>query len=196
MNLLTRALYGPLPWARALTDTLVAPTIRDVSAAEANGQRFFCAGVFGAPSLWADAREALRHWNLTGAAARAVTAIRRHGESLDYRFGGEPRGAAEAVVVICPLGALRAPHCDGALEAAAIGPSSAGVVLSLAFHAVFDDWRQDESISISKVSEVQISGHGRVPAILDGETMIMGREVVVSIVPRAFRAMTPATPLP
>ncbi len=192
MNMLPKGLYGDLAWDKVLTDVLAAPEIRDVSGGQANGQAFFCAAVLGAPSLWADAREAVRKGHPVEAVQKSVTAIRRSSESLDYCIGDQPRISTEAVVVICPLIAKDMNAEDRSLEVAALEPMAAGGMFGLAFRAVFDDWRNDPSVTLAKVKSVRVYGHGRVPVILDGEKAIMGRSVTVTFTPLAFRAIVPA----
>ncbi len=192
LNMLPHALYGPRPWEKALADTLAAPTSRVVSGGDAGGQPFYCAAVFGAPSLWADTREALRHGDFVQATAGAVTAIRRHSEALDYKFGDEPPGDAEAVVVMCPLVSKEMAPDEQALEASALDPETAVAMLGLAFRTMLDDWRSDSSVKLAKVKRVLLSGHGRVPAILDGERADFDRTVAISFVPSAFRAIVPS----
>jgi diacylglycerol kinase family enzyme len=181
-----------LPWEKALADTLAAPKILAVSGGDAGGQRFFCAAVFGAPSLWADTREALRHGDILQAAEGAVTAIRRHSEALAFSFDAQAEGQAEAVVVICPLVSKAQSSDEQALEASSFDPSTATGILGLAFHAIFDDWRRDPSVNLAKVKTLDISAHGRVPAILDGEKADFDRVVTVTFVPMAFQAVVPA----
>ena len=60
MNMLPKALYGARPWKTALTDTLANPEIHDISGGMVGDHAFFVAALFGAPTLWADAREAAR----------------------------------------------------------------------------------------------------------------------------------------
>jgi diacylglycerol kinase family enzyme len=192
MNMLPRALYGSRAWPEALADTLAAPSIREVSGGRAGSEPFFCAAVLGAPSLWADAREALRRFDVIEATKRALTALRRHSdEPLDYRLGDSPPGKAEAVAVICPLVSRAMGFDERSLEAAAIEPVVASALFRLAMHAVFDDWRNDPGVSLARVTSVDVKGHGRVPVILDGERVRMGRDVHVEFVPLAFRALTP-----
>jgi diacylglycerol kinase family enzyme len=195
MNMLPRALYGTADWQMSLRQTLSAPSIRKVSGGEAGGHRFYCAAILGAPSLWADAREAVREGHLLEAAKRALTATRRSlSDSIDYEFG-EVRGSAEAVAVICPLISQQMSGEETALEAAALDPSTAAGLFGLAFHAAFDGWRSDASVTRAKVSSVVVRAHGEIPLILDGEAMKMPREVEVAFLPNAFRALVPA-PLP
>ncbi len=192
MNMLPRALYGERPWREALADTLANPQLRNISGGKAEDRRFFCVALLGAPSLWANARESLRKGDLVAAAKRSVTAARRSLEdALEYRFGDDVTGSAEAVAVICPLISRALDASEPMLEAAALDPETAGAVFGLAFHAAFDDWRNDTSVSLARVKTVSITGHGGVPVMLDGETVEMGRTVKVSFVPLAFRALVP-----
>ncbi len=194
MNMLPHALFGNLAWEAALTATLASPRIRNVSGGSVGGHPFFCAAILGAPALWADAREALREGQLAEAAKRSLTALRRSSELLDYQLGQEISGEAAAVAIICPLVSNALDAQEPSLEAAALRPVEAGEMFRLAFHSIFDDWRQDPSVTLARVTNVTVSGHGRVPVILDGEKVYMGRVVKVSFVPVAFRALVPTPP--
>ena len=192
MNMLPKALYGVRNWKTALIDTLAAPEIHDVSGGLVDDHAFFVAALFGAPTLWADAREAAREGHLLEAAQKSVTAARRSlAEPLEYVFG-EQSGSAEAVAIVCPLISKILDEHELCLEAAAIDTPTAGDALRLGFHALMDDWREDPSVTRAKVRSAQISGHGGLPIILDGERVKMGREVKVTFVPLAFRALAPA----
>ncbi|MFI4972977.1 MAG: diacylglycerol/lipid kinase family protein [Caulobacterales bacterium] len=195
MNMLSRALYGDVSWEQALTNALAAPDVREVSGGSAEGQPFFCVAILGAPTLWADAREAIRRGRLFEAIKRSLTAIRRSGEALHYQLGDQLSGTAEAVAVICPLVSMAMHKDEHSLEAAALDPTTAGAMFRLASHAIFDNWRDDPSVSRTKVKAVRVSGHGRVPVILDGEKAYMGRTVSVTFVPLAFRAIAAAEPV-
>ena len=81
------------------------------------------------------------------------------------------------------------------MEAAAIEPVVASTLFRLAFHAIFDDWRNDPAISLARVTGVVAKGHGRVPVILDGESVRMGREVRIDFVPSAVRVLIPELPI-
>ena len=192
MNMLPHALFGNVSWEEALIATLSSPRIRSVSGGSVGGQPFFCAAILGAPALWADAREALREGQLAEAAKRSLTAVRRSSELLDYQLGQGVSGEAAAVAIICPLVSNALDAHEPSLEAAALRPVEAGEMFRLAFHSIFDDWRQDPSVTLARVTSVTVSGHGRVPVILDGEKVYMGRVVKVSFVPVAFRALIPA----
>lgn len=193
MNMLPKALYGQRAWPEALTDTLADPQVHDVSGGKVGEHGFFVAAMLGAPTLWADAREALRAGHLGEAAKRAATAVRRGmSEPLDYEFGDVLKGSAEAIVVVCPLISKVMNEDERSLEAAALDPETASGILRLGFHALFDNWRDDASVSRAKVRTVRVTGHGRVPVILDGERVRMGRRVDISFTPLAFRALVPA----
>lgn len=195
MNMLPKALFGEVDWEQALAATLADPCIRDVSGGIAEGQAFFCAAILGAPSLWADARQALRAGHLIQAIERSVIALRRSSsDSLDYQLGDTLRGSAEAVAVICPLVSRALTEDAPSLEAAALDPGTAAGLFRLAFHAIFYDWRMDPSVELARVKNVRVSGYGRVPVILDGETVRMGRTVNITFQPMAFHAITPAQP--
>src|ERR1700743_1402107 len=55
MNMLPKAIYGERDWERALSDTLAGPALKTIGGGEVDGRRFFCAGIFGPPALWAEA---------------------------------------------------------------------------------------------------------------------------------------------
>jgi diacylglycerol kinase family enzyme len=193
MNMLPRALYGDLAWPEVLRAILASPRVRPIGGGRAENRLFFVAALLGAPTLWADAREALRAGRLAEAARRAVTAARRSfSEPLGYAFGGVLTGSAEAVAVVCPLISKAMDEGDGRLEAAAIDTRTAADALRLGFHAVFDDWRADPAVVRTKVRWARVSAHGPVPVILDGEKVRMGRQVTLEYVPVAFRALVPA----
>jgi len=193
MNMLPRALYGQRDWREALTDTLADPAIHDVSGGRAGEHAFFVAAMLGAPTLWADAREAIRAGHFGEAIRRAGTAARRSfSEPLQYQFGDSLRGTAEAVAVVCPLISKVMNEAERSLEAAALDPASAGDAVRLGIHALFDDWRDDPKVSRAKVKKIAVTGHGFVPTILDGERVRMDRRVVIDFIPVAFRALVPA----
>ena len=192
MNMLPRALYGVRPWTQALTDTLANPVVREVSGGRVGAKMFFCAAILGAPSLWSDARESIRKADIVGAVKHAGAAFRGGGEVLHYEFGDTVSGSAEAVAVLCPLISRTMDDDAPAFEVAAIEPVAAGDLFRLAFHAAFDDWRRDPAVSLARVTRVDVSGQHRVPAILDGERVRLGRTARVDFVPRAFLALTPA----
>lgn len=191
MNMLPKALYGTADWQSALKATLADPELKSVSGGQAGNRRFFCAAILGAPSLWADAREAVRDGDLVEAAKRAVTATRRSlSDAIEYEFGGVS-GSADAVAVICPLISQDMHPDDAAFEAVALDPNTAVGLFGLAFHAAFDGWRNDASVTRAKVRSVEVRAHGEIPVILDGEKVEIERHVKITFLPKAFHAIVP-----
>ena len=189
MNMLPKSLYGAETWTDALAAVLAAPVEQKVSGGDLAGHRFYCAAILGAPSLWADAREAVREGHLLEAAQRAVTATRRSlSDAVEYDFGSAS-GSAEAVAVICPLVSQALSDDERSLEAVALDPETAAGLFGLAFHAVFDGWRNDLSVTRVKTRTIRVDGHGDLPIILDGEKLDIGRSATISFVPVAFRAI-------
>ena len=195
MNMLPKALYGTRNWEEALAATLAAPRLQTVSGGDLEGHRFYCAAILGAPSLWADAREAVREGHLIDAAQKAITATRRSfSDAVHYDFG-ETRGSAEAVSIICPLISEALEGDERFLEAVALDPKTAASLFGLAFHAAYDGWRNEPSVTCVKTRKVVVTGHGAIPTILDGEKVRVGRRAEVRFLPVAFRALVPAVPL-
>lgn len=192
MNRLPRAIYGHRTWQQALSDTLAAPRVQEVSGGKAGEYGFFVSALLGTPALWADAREAVRRGHFIEAVGRAVTAARRSfSEPLNYAFGDASYGAAEAVGVICPFASGRMYNDEPMFEAVALDPKTAGEAFRLGLYAVFDNWRTDPSVTSAKVKTLEVTGRGRLPVMLDGEGMQMGPRVKIRFVPLAFRALGP-----
>jgi len=191
MNMLPRALYGAKTWPKVLAQALARPRVQVVSGGRIGKESFYCAAILGAPSLWADAREAVRHGHLIEAVKRSAVALEHSGEPLTYDLGQGSPVQAQALAVICPLVSRALPSDAPALEVAALEPATASGVFSLAYHAVFDDWRRDPSVSLARVKRIDVRADGRLPAILDGEKIRVGREARVLFQPMAFRALVP-----
>lgn len=191
MNMLPRALYGAKTWPKVLAQVLAKPRVQVVSGGRIGKESFYCAAILGAPSLWADAREAVRHGHLIEAVKRSAVALEHSGEPLTYDLGDGAPAQAEALAIICPLVSRALGDDAPALEVAALEPATASGVFSLAYHAVFDDWRHDPAVSLARVKRVDVSAEGRLPAILDGEKIRLGREARVMFRPMAFRALVP-----
>jgi diacylglycerol kinase family enzyme len=192
MNMLPGALYGRRNWTDALEATLANPKSVTVSGGEVGPHRFFCAAVFGAPALWADAREAVR-LNRFGAAARSALHAwhRAFSRRVGYRIGGTA-ASAEALAVICPLISRRLASHTPALEAAALDLRGARDAFGLALHAAFAEWRSDPHVRNTTARQIMLTSHGALPAILDGEAVRLPRRSVVTFVPECFTALVPA----
>src|SRR5690606_5503693 len=195
MNMLPKALYGSSDWKTALKVSLEQGAPHDVAGGEvddgATRQAFFCAAVFGAPALWAPAREAIRLRRLRLAWLYARRALRRaFSGRLRFILDNQPERRAEALVLISPM-ISRALDEDIGLEAAAMNPKDAGEAFRLAAHALFDDWRLDPAVSTRPARRVRLRARSRIPAVIDGEPLLLRHEAAVRFLPKAFRALAP-----
>ena len=192
MNMLPKAIYGERNWEEALRDTLAAPALRPVGGGEVDGHRFFCAGIFGSPALWAEVREAARTNRVFDVIRKARDAFRRRfSRKIGYRFGSSLAGNAEAVTALCPLISASLPSHAGMLEAAALDLESSVEAFRLAVNALFADWRDDASVSRAPTAKIELFARMKIPAILDGEIVTLPRRVEVRYVERCFDAMAP-----
>jgi diacylglycerol kinase family enzyme len=192
MNMLPRGLYGERSWRQALKDTLEAPREAVIGGGEVEDKRFFCAGIFGGPAHWAQAREALRENRWAEAMARALKAYRRtFAGRVRYNFGPDGGGKAVAVTVLCPLISKTMPSDAPAFEAAALNPRDMGEAFSLALTGMFSDWRRDANVTSVAAREIAVSARRAIPALLDGEMVWLGRTARIRFVADAFRALVP-----
>ena len=201
MNMLPHALYGRVAWREALTNALTSGVVREVSGGEVMSNRgavrhaFYVASIFGAPALWADAREAVRKRRLRLAWLRARRALSRaFSGRLRFALKDGPAGRSEALTLMCPM-VSRGLETDDALEAAALDPRGAIDAFRLGLHTLLGDWREDPSVTVTPCKVAYVSARGRIPAVVDGEPHRLDGPVEVRFVPGAFRALAPeATP--
>lgn len=195
MNMLPKALYGTSDWKEALRTALEEGEPRFISGGRVNGDEpFFCAAIFGSPALWAPAREAMRTGKLKLAWAYARRALKRAFTGrIRYSLDGARLKRAEALALISPMISKAMEEPTG-LEAAALDPGDAAEAFRMAAHALFSDWRQDPSVETRPARRIAIGARSRIPAVIDGEPILLGREAVVTFLPRAFRALTPRPP--
>lgn len=194
MNMLPKALYGTADWKAALRRALDEGEPTVVAGGVVEGEAFYCAAILGSPALWAPAREAMRAGKLKLAwmhGRRALT--RAFTGRLRYSLDGGDKRRTEALVLISPLISKAMVKCDG-LEAAAMNPSDAAQAFRLAAHALFDDWRHDPNVTTRPARWIGVSARSKIPAVIDGEPMLLGREAAVAFQPRAFRALAPPPP--
>jgi diacylglycerol kinase family enzyme len=196
MNLLPKALYGTADWRAALNLALTEGTARPVPGGEIEGLPFYVAAILGSPALWAPAREAVRAGKLKLAWLYARRALRRLlGGRIRFQLEGGRRGRAHAMAVLTPLISKAVPPPQ-ALEAAVMTFADASEAFRLAARAVFEDWRADPAIFTMETAFIRVAARGRVPALLDGELMFLGREAEVVFRKTAFRALAPAPETP
>ena len=109
---------------------------------------------------------------------------------MRFALDGRPARRAEALVLISPM-ISRAMEEDTGLEAAAMNPADAGEAFRLAAHAVLDDWRQDPAVTTRATQRVEMRARSRIPAVIDGEPMLLRHEAKVRFIRRAFQALAP-----
>jgi len=192
MNMLPKALYGNGHWNDVLNRTLASPTLVDVGGGDVDGHRFFCAGIFGSPAMWADAREAIRKNRWMEAFEAAVQAYHRSfSREIRYRFDGGKQNHTVALSAICPLISATLSSDDRAFEMVLIDPGSPGDAAHLAWQALFADWRNDRIITSIRADKVQLSAGGRMPALLDGEKVYLHRSAEIRYLKACFKAIVP-----
>ena len=193
MNVLSRALYGHVPWAEVLRRVLSASTPQILSGGRAGGRLFLVSAILGVPSRWTEARESLRSRHLAAGLRQITDALGRpFPENLHYRFGSGASGYARAVAVRCPV-ASRVLDADApTLEAAAIDPKSAAQAVGLGVNALFGRWRDDPQIKVALATDILVDRPGGVPAILDGESTTLPDKTHVAFEPGALSVLVPA----
>lgn len=195
MNMLPRALYGTSDWKAALKVALEGGAPQTVAGGEVSDgdttRAFYCAAIFGSPALWAPAREAIRVGKLGLAWAYARRALKRaFTGQMRFALDGRPARRAEALVLISPM-ISKAMEEDTGLEAAAMDPADAMQAFRLAAHAVLDDWRQDPAVTTRATQRVELRARSRIPAVVDGEPLLLRHQAKVRFIRRAFQALAP-----
>jgi len=194
MNMLPKALYGTADWKLALRRALEEGEPQSVSGGEVSGEYFYCAAILGSPALWAPAREAMRTGKVRLAWAYARRALKRAFTGrLRFSLDGGPRRRAEALVLISPMISKAMEEPDG-LEAAAMDPSDASQAFRLAANALFSDWRHDPAVSTRPAKRIDVRARSKIPAVIDGEPVLLKSEATVRFIPKAFRALAPRPP--
>ncbi|MBB5745027.1 diacylglycerol/lipid kinase family protein [Brevundimonas variabilis] len=193
MNMLPKALYGTTDWKLALRQALEHGVPQPVAGGTVEGQAFFCAAILGSPALWAPAREAMRTGKLKKAWQYGRRALRRaFSGRLRYSLDGSDRRKTEALVLISPMISAAMDEPIG-LEAAAMDPSDTSQAFRLAANALFSDWRHDPSVSTKSARRIEAWGRSKIPAVVDGEPMLLPHETVITFIPKAFMALAPRT---
>ena len=194
MNMLPKALYGDGKWHEVLSRTVAAPSLFEVGGGEVDGHRFFCAGIFGSPALWADAREAVRQNRWVEAIHAAIRAYHRtFSRNIRYRFDSGKQGSTVALSAICPLISAKVASDERAFDMVLLDHQNVGDAANLAWKAVFADWRKDENVTSMRADTVKLSAGGRIAALLDGEKVILPRSAEIRYSKACFGAIVPAT---
>lgn len=168
MNILPKVLYGELAWPEALAAALERGVVKRLPVGKANGKSFFIAGLFGAPTLLARAREAVRD-------GKPLTAIKRLRHFTKRAFSrpvrAKPEGGrmrnAEGIGVLCPSfsGAVE----GDAFEWVRLDAKNAVDLARLSIRAMSPDWRNDDVVDVRTTTRGEIRSVGVIPATLDGE---------------------------
>jgi diacylglycerol kinase family enzyme len=194
MNMLPKALYGTGDWKLALKRALEEGAPQAVSGGEVEGEAFYCAAISGSPALWAPARAAMRTGKGKLAWMYGRRALKRaFSGSIRFSLDGGARRRAEALVLISPMISKAMDEPVG-LEAAAMTTSDAAQAFALAARALFDDWRHDPNVTTQPARKIAVLARSKIPAVIDGEPMLLGREARIRFLPRAFMALAPLPP--
>ena len=199
MNMLPKALYGTADWKAALRLALEQGEAQDVAGGEVSDgvvtQAFYCAAILGAPALWAPAREAMRTGKVSLAWTHARKALKRaFSGRLRYSLDGSDMKRTEALVLISPM-ISKAMDENTGLEAAAMNPTDAAQAFRLAAHAVLNDWRNDPAVTTKATRKVEVTARSRIPAVVDGEPILLKSTARVKFVKKAFKALAPTLPV-
>ncbi len=191
MNMLPHAVYGMRSWQDALSVALAQGFEQPIGGGQVEGHSFLVAGVFGAPALWAQAREAARYGRPKLAWMRARRAMRRaFSGRLRYAVGvGGERRKAEALVCMCPLTSRVLNNDDATLEVAALDLNGALDAFRLGFYALRGDWRDAPGVDTERCTRARVwAAHG-IPAILDGESVTLKAQAEVLYAERVARIL-------
>lgn len=197
MNMLPKALYGDVDWKQALRDTLTSGVERSVGGGEINGHHFYVAAMLGSTALFAPAREAARKRNIGEAFVRARAAYRRaFAGRLRFQLDGRPpHQKTQALTLMLPMISKAMDDDDRWMEAAALDPANPAEAVRLgarvALSSLVGDWRDDPAVHVARCREGEIWANFPIPALVDGESVKLGRSATFKFHPHAFRALAP-----
>jgi diacylglycerol kinase family enzyme len=188
LNVLPHALYGERTWQDALRDALKGGRVVRLVGGKANNKKFFVAGLFGAPTLLARARESVRKGRFLEALRRFDHAFRRmFSRSMTVHAEGSAIARVEGLGVLCPayIGEIQ----DSALEWVQLDVSRVTEFIRVGLRSVIGGWRDDDSIELSRAVRGQIYSHGVIPAVLDGEPTTFMSRVKIEIIKNGPRVV-------
>lgn len=73
-------------------------------------------------------------------------------------------------------------------------PSDTSQAFRLAANALFSDWRHDPAVSTRPAKLIEVRARSKIPAVIDGEPILLKPEAVVRFIPKAFKALAPLPP--
>jgi len=188
LNILPRALYGDLAWPEALVAALERGEVTRLTAGRVNGEHFYVAALFGAPTLLAKAREAMREGRPLQAWRRLRYALQRSfARGWRARPDREPTRKAEAVGLLCPAfsGGIKADD----LEWVRLDAKHLIDLARVSVRALTSAWRDDSTVEIGRCHSCDIVSLGVIPATLDGEPRTYFSRVRVTHEPRGPRVI-------
>lgn len=188
LNVLPRALYGELAWPEALKAALERGRITRLASGKANGKPFFVAAIFGAPTLLARAREAVREGRYLSAWRRFRLFLRRaFSRRVIARPNKEKAQTAAAIGVLCPS---FSGEVEGeALEWVRLDADRMLDLARVSLRAIGNAWRDDPSIEIAQCHIGAIMSAGVIPSTLDGEPHTFFRHVRIAYDPKGPRVI-------
>lgn len=181
MNLLPHALHGRVDWQTALRNSLSRGEARTIIGGVVEEDPFFVAAIFGSPAFYAFGREALRAGRLAVAWRRLRYAWARSLQrKLAVRADRGDLTRVEALALLCPAFDRELEGPPG-LEWAGVDARTGLDIVRLSLHAVFDDWREDQSVIRKRCISAEARARGRIPALLDGEPKVYRDKVHVRL---------------
>lgn len=194
MNLLTKSIHGDKPWDQILRETIIAPRRHRIAAGEANGERFYCAMLAGAPAKLAEAREALRKGNLANVLTEATAALNTlQAIHLTARYSNGYSFGDETLPTTSVIGAMVGPMSrSGGMEIAALTDPTAVAALSMIWSTLLSDWRNAPGVKIAPAETLEIrSEEGEaIPVIVDGEAIDVSDRLKVTYIGEAAECLT------
>lgn len=192
MNMLPHAVYGNRPWPEALELALDDGRERELGGGCIGGHRFLCGAILGSPARLQPAREAAREGKIGLAFAQTRKALQRAFTGrLRYQLDNGPREKAEALVLMCPIASKVLHSEDPVLEAAALNVTGAAEVLRLGINALVRDWRVDPAVEDRPCRTAHVWSPHKIPAVLDGEAVLLAASTGIRFDPRVVRVLTP-----
>ncbi|MDZ4693244.1 diacylglycerol/lipid kinase family protein [Terricaulis sp.] len=188
LNILPKALYGELAWPEALKAALERGEVTRLTAGRANGEAFYVAALFGAPTLMAKAREAMRAGRPLAAWRRLRHAMKRSfARGLRARPNREAMRRAEAIGILCPSfsGGI---HADS-LEWVRLDAKHLLDLARVSVMSITTAWRNDSSVEITTCRTSDIVSLGVIPATLDGEPRTFFHRVRIAYEPKGPRVI-------
>lgn len=188
LNLLPKALYGDLPWPEALQAALTQGVVRRLPVGRANGEAFFIAAMFGAPTVLARAREAAREGRFLKALGRVRHFLKRSfSRGIRARHGEGKLRKAEAIGALCPVfsGQLE----GDTLEWVSLKAQHFVDLARVSVRALGSGWRDDPVVEIVRCTRGDVASSGIIPATLDGEPRTFFSRVRVTYDPCGPRVL-------